>query len=98
VELLQGRRVELEVHLDKKVVVEAEKDLDVAFVAAFLEEDRKDLVVVVVEEPHTMPYERIHNSAHRVDSKEDVGIDQDQMEEFALKRVLVKVEVHTGLV
>ena len=48
--VLQGHRVELEVHLDEEVGA-AEKDLDVA---AFLEGDRKD-PVVVEEEIQTTP-------------------------------------------
>jgi hypothetical protein len=35
--------------------------------------------------------------AHKVDPKEDVGIDQDQVAESLPKQVLVEVEVHTGL-
>ena len=34
---------------------------------------------------------------HKVDPKEDVGIDRDQVAESVPKQVLVKVEVHTGL-
>lgn len=71
------------------------RDLDV--VAAFLEEDRKGLVVE--EELQMTPQVRIHNLdsveeqlAHRVDPKEDVVM--DQVADFVLK--LVKVEVHTG--
>ena len=50
--VLQACQVELEVYLDEEAV-EAEKDLDVAAVAAFAEEDCKGLVIV--EEPQTMP-------------------------------------------
>jgi len=91
--VLQGRRVELEVHLDEEVGA-AEKDLDVA---AFLEGDRKD--PVVVEEIQTTPWDQIHNLvvverwfAHRTDRKEDVGIDQDQGANFVLKLDLLKRE------